>query len=250
MKILMVNDDGFESEGIVKLADALFNLGNKITVVAPDVCKSGMSHAMTFRKPVFVKKLIGKRWDYYSASGTPGDCVMLGLQILKDDPPDLIVSGINNEPNLGTDLSYSGTVNAAIEGSLHEIRSIAISGNGKEPGNFDYIIQVFLDNFDYFYKLTTPNTAISINIDGSKREHKGIKFAYMGERKYTDIFTVVQDSEGHTYTLGGEPVHESLNDDSDVSLYKNGYVTVTPLSVDRTDFKTLEKWKTECPPPA
>lgn len=244
MKILIVNDDGYTSDGIIKLAAALHAAGNKVTVVAPERCNSGMSHAMTFRKPVYVKTIDSHPWDTYSVSGTPADCVVLGLEILKEDKPDLVVSGINNEPNLGTDLSYSGTVNAAIEASLHKVRAIALSGYGKGEGEFDHIVDYFMKNFDYYLTLTDPEIAISININNGKmRENRGNRFAHMGERKYADIFTVVKESDGHTYTLGGDPIVSANSEDSDVVQFRQGYATITPLTADRTHYAQLEKWR-------
>lgn len=242
MNILLVNDDGYFSVSLTALAAAL-SKNHKVTVVAPDRCCSGMSHAMTFRRPVNVVRIRDYDWDCYAVSGTPADCVLLGLEILKFNAPDLIISGINNEPNLGTELTYSGTVNAAIEGSVRGIPSLAVSGSAHTEEDALYIVDFFMKNFEFYLSLVKPDIPISININGPRRGNKGHKLARMGERKYTEIYTVVEDGDGHSYTLNGEPIHSDDSEGSDVAAYRAGYATITPLTADRTNYKRLEELK-------
>ncbi len=121
--ILVTNDDGIDSPGIQALADELLELG-KVIVVAPDRDKSAVSHSLTMHRPLRIKTL-GK--DMIAIDGTPTDCVLLALQKILQGPPDLLVSGINNGPNLGDDISYSGTVAAALEATMQTIPSVAVS---------------------------------------------------------------------------------------------------------------------------
>src|SRR5579863_1688211 len=126
MRILVTNDDGVESPGIINVAEALRELGDVI-VVAPDGDRSAISHRVTFRDPVEIVPVHERSIPTYSCSGTPADCVILGAYEVFDEFPDLLVSGINCGANLGDDINYSGTVAAAIEGSIIGIPSVAVS---------------------------------------------------------------------------------------------------------------------------
>ena len=128
MKILLTNDDGIYSEGIQILKKQLDNIA-EVTVIAPDRERSTIGHALTLRKPLRVRKvkINGDFWGF-SLDGTPADCVIIGLlEIMKDEKPDMVVSGINRGPNLGDDIFYSGTVSAAVEGAMSNVLSLAIS---------------------------------------------------------------------------------------------------------------------------
>ncbi len=243
MRILIVNDDGFSSGGITALAEALCPK-HKITVVAPDRGRSGMSHALTFKQPVTVTKIDGFLWDCYKTSGTPADSVLIGVELLKNNPPDLILSGINDDLNLGTELTYSGTVHSAIEASLRGFPAMAISARARSEQDFRNTAAYFVQNFDYYMSITAPEFPISINIHSSEGGNIGNKLTHMGERKYLDIYTIVENGEAHTYTLDGEPLHsEKNNDDSDVVAFLAGYATITPLTADRTDYARLNALK-------
>lgn len=244
MKILLVNDDGYQSQGIIRLAKALQNASHEVHVVAPAICYSGGSHAMTFHKPIYVKKITDFDFFCLSVMGTPSDCVKFGLDFFSNGLPDLVISGINNSLNIGTDVVYSGTVNAAIEGAINGIPSIALSGDIDSDDDFDYIISYFLQHFDYYLSLITPEVPISINYNGAKKGNKGHKITSLGIRKFSDIYiSGGEDERGQQYTLVGEPVQIDNNPDCDVVWFAKGYATITPLQFDLTAFEHLVRLK-------
>ena len=219
MRILMVNDDGYASYGIKRLAERL-SAEHEVTVIAPAKCNSGMAHAMTFGKPIFLKKIEKYPTECYSLSGTPADCVKFGMEFIKEKI-DLVISGINTEPNIGTTVVYSGTAAAAMEASLYKVKAIAVSANPEKD-------------------------AINININNHKIGNKGHKFVSIGKRPFTDIYLVGESNEqGISHTLVGDPIEVENSVDSDVYAYSEGYATITPLTSDHTDYNVLKAWKTE-----
>lgn len=243
MRILLVNDDGYQSAGIIKLAKAL-QPHHEISVVAPATCHSGGSHAMTFHKPIYVKKITDYGYPCLSIAGTPADCVKFGLEVFAGVLPDLILSGINNSPNIGTDVVYSGTVHAAVEGSLNGIRSIALSGDVESDEDFDYIVSYILEHLDYYVLLATPEVPISVNVNGPREGNKGHKICPLGVRKFTDLYIVGgEDDRGQQHTLVGEPLLLDNNPDSDVEWLRQGYATITPIQYEMTDFGSIHRLK-------
>ncbi|HOK81510.1 MAG TPA: 5'/3'-nucleotidase SurE [Clostridia bacterium] len=241
MRILIVNDDGYQSQGIIRLAAALMK-EHEITVVAPSHCYSGGSHAMTFHKPIYVKKAEGFPYPCLSVVGTPSDCVKFGLELFSGDKPDLIISGINNTPNIGTDVVYSGTVNAAIEGAMNGIPSIALSADTESDDDFDYAIEYFLKHFDYYLALVTPEVPISINYNSRKVGNKGHRITPLGIRKFADLYiTGEEDERGKQYILVGEPMQIDNNPDCDVVWFHKGYATITPLAFELTAFGHIDR---------
>ncbi|MDR3185195.1 MAG: 5'/3'-nucleotidase SurE [Christensenellaceae bacterium] len=240
MNILLVNDDGFFSDGITKLAKALILCGHNVVEVAPDRCCSGMGHAETFNKEIKVYRRREFQWECYSISGTPCDCIIVGMEIMKNRALDMIISGLNLGTNLGTEILYSGTVNAAIEAKIRGIKSIALSGRIKKSSDFDYIIQLFIENFDYYATLIEDGDAISINYHDEATGNLDHKLAFTGTLYYEDVFTVIKKEDESTYILDGIPVIDAVQN-SDVTLFHEGYITVTPLSYCFTDFEKLTK---------
>ena len=188
MKILLVNDDGYKAHGIVKLATAL-SKEHEVVVIAPVKCMSGMAHAMTFGKPVYLKKIEKYPYECYSLSGTPADCVKLGSEFLKKKP-DLVISGINTEPNIGTTVVYSGTAAAAMEASLLGYRAMAVSSNPESEADYDYAVSFFLEHFDYYLSMASTEYALNININNASVGNKAHKIVPIGIRKFTDIYIV------------------------------------------------------------
>ena len=243
MKILLVNDDGYTSKGIRGLAQAL-SLNHEVTVVAPVICNSGKAHAMTFYKDLYLKKIEnnGENYDCYSFSATPADCVKIGVELMSSNPPDLIISGINNEPNIGTTIVYSGTAAAAMEGSLLGFKAIAVSGNPEDEDDFDYIIKYFVENLDYYLTLCSTDYALNVNVNNQKIGNVSHKIAPLGVRIYSDYYIVGEANEqGVPYKLVGEPLPVENVPDCDVSWFEKGYATITPLTSDHTSFTALDK---------
>jgi len=243
MRILIVNDDGYTSPGIVKLATALHGT-HEVNVVAPKICYSGYSHAMTFHKPIYVKQITDYIYPCLSVVGTPADCVKFGLEAFGGKWPDLILSGINNTPNIGTDVVYSGTVNAAVEGALNGVKSIALSGDIEKDEDFDYIVDYFIKHLDYYMQLVEPAMPISVNINGPAIGNKGHKICPLGVRKFSDLYIAGgEDERGQQHTLVGEPLILGNEIDCDVEWLKKGYATVTPIEYEMTDFARIAKLK-------
>ncbi len=242
MKILLVNDDGYTSVGIRNLAKAL-SKEHEVVVIAPLKCNSGMAHAMTFGKPIYLKKIEtqeGENYSCYSVSGTPADCVKLGTELMASSVPDLVISGINDEPNIGTTVVYSGTANAAMEASLLGYKAIAISSNPECDEDFDYVVDYFVKHFDFYLSICSKDYALNINVNNEKIGNIAHKLTPLGVRLYSDIYLVGEKNENGTpHTLVGNPLAVPNVDDCDVTWFSKGYATITPLTSDNTCFSAF-----------
>ena len=228
------------------LEKSLSGLG-MIILVAPENEQSATSHAITLDRPLRIKEYSANR---YSVTGTPTDCVLLAVHGILGARPDLVVSGINHGPNMGEDVTYSGTVAAAIEGNILGIDSIAISITSWDPDSFEaagnisrYLASRMLD------REAQGETALwNVNIPPlPKEELKGIRVTKLGSRIYNDSIVKKIDPRGKDYFWigGGEPGW-SVDEKSDFTAVNDGYVSITPLKVDITDYKSvieLEQWK-------
>lgn len=242
MNILITNDDSIESEGIKILAKNLIKLGN-IYIVAPQKPQSAGSHATTLHKPLRAEKYplgIGEALSF-RVSGTPADCVLLAIDILIKEKIDIIVSGINRGPNLGDDIIYSGTVAGAREGAINNRLSFAISVNDFENPNFELASQVSVKIIEKLVKLVNKtNLYFNINFP-NKDEIKGIKFAKLSRRRYKDRVFIGKDPFGKEYYWIGGVLDDPFEDGTDSKFVKEGFVTITPLLIDQTDYATLEE---------
>lgn len=253
MRILVTNDDGIFSEGIYKLAKHLKSKG-EVVVVAPDTERSASGHAITMHSPLKVKKvkLFDTEIEAYSVNGTPADCVKIGVEVLlKTRKPDIIVSGINNGPNLGTDVIYSGTVSAAVESAIMDIPAIAVSMGSYENEKFDdaakftsTILEKVVKNNDLH------NIIININYPSkSKNEIKGVKITTLGIRRYDNAFTERKDPWGNSYYWMSGTVRDIKQDiESDIAAINENFISITPIHFDLTHykhFKELKKWDLE-----
>jgi 5'-nucleotidase len=245
MRILVTNDDGVESPGIINVAEALRELGDVI-VVAPDGDRSAISHRVTFREPVEMAPVRGRSVTTYSCSGTPADCVILGAYEAFDEFPDLLVSGINCGANLGDDINYSGTVAAAIEGSIIGIPSIAVSlaiqwGDRETPFNWQSASDLTL-RLVREWRTRLPQTSfLNLNVpnvpDGTLR---GIRVTRQGRKRYEERLLREEDGEhGATFRISGRYDMRSAELGTDLEAVREGYASVTPISIDRTDDSLL-----------
>lgn len=234
MKILLVNDDGIKGKGLIELAKKL-NKSHDIVVIAPTAECSGKSHSITFNGALNYNHIVdfGDNILAYSVDGTPVDCVKFGLDVIcQDNMPDLILSGINNELNIGTDVLYSGTVNAAIEGAIMEIPSIAISLASKD--DFEYACEFIDKNLKSLAEMIESyETILNINIPSPKVEDiKGIKTTKVGVMRYSDRYELRNNDKESGYYLMGEPIAVPENPENcDVEWSKKGYITITPLKI-------------------
>jgi len=242
--ILLSNDDGIQAEGLRRLKVGLAEAipGVRLTIVAPDREQSASSHALTLTAPLRIHEH-GK--GEYAVTGTPTDCVLIAVQdLLADDRPDIVISGINHGPNMGEDIHYSGTVAAAVEGSILDSPSLAISlgSRGREPEEWEAA--------DHFVRTTLPGwlarpwphrTLLNVNVPAGPIDGvSGLRIAKLGTRVYEDVITRKVDPRGHDYYwIGGDPVSDSSDENSDFGMHRQGYITVTPLHLDLTDYKAM-----------
>ncbi len=240
MRILFVNDDGYDSIGLHAVAD-LFKAEHEIAVVAPDSSRSAFSHAVTL-KPVELKwrKIDGYDYDVFATSGTPVDCVKIGLKHFFAKP-DLVISGINNGKNAGTDILYSGTVSAASDAASLGYKAIALSVFSHEASDaeFNALARFFKDNFERLTSIDMPpHTCLNINYPPCAP--RGVKFAKMNTAlTYVDAYTRTENS----IALSGRRDYSGMDVDTDEALLLQGYVTITPITTDRTDYGALKKLK-------
>jgi 5'-nucleotidase len=240
MMILVCNDDGIQSDGILTLEEALRPIG-EIYTVAPDRPQSSMSHALTLHRPLRVQEIAARR---LAVDGTPSDCVKLALTGLLPVRPDLVISGINKGPNLGDDIIYSGTVSAAIEGALLRIPSIAVSlvtfkdFDFRAAAEFTAILVSRIQERGGI----PPETLLNVNVPPvPKQELKGWRLTRMGKRHYSEnIVERVDPRGGKYYWIGGDDLGFANEDGTDCVAVHEGYISVTPLQVDLTNYKVLE----------
>ena len=248
MNILLTNDDGIDAYGLRVLAQELSRIG-RVSLAAPEKNHSGAAHGMTVTEPLRVipkeyPAITGPAW---AITGTPVDCVKLAIDQLLPERPDIVISGINNGPNLGTDIVYSGTVAAALEGWLHQLPAIAVSVSNEwrhtDIGNYELAAHIAAD---YAQRLVTgdlPRTLLNINVPGNVPEDvKGIKYAGQGWRWYTGAYEKRTDPNGRDYYwLTGKPYDIPTDGTTDVEVIAEGYVSVTPLFSDLTDRELLQR---------
>jgi len=244
--ILITNDDGIHSPGIKALQSALASLGNTV-VIAPDRDNSAVSHSLTMNRPLKVHKLADK---IYTVDGTPTDCVALGLKKILTTPPDLLVSGINGGVNLGDDISYSGTVSAAIEGTMYGIPSMALSVGGEPPYDYRAAEQVARCMALKIFANSLPeNTLLNINVP-SGSAYGRIQVTRQGRRLWENAIQETLDPRGtkHYWIGGGTPVADS-GEDTDVHAFASGNVSITPIQLDLTNHAGItylkEQWLLE-----
>lgn len=238
--ILITNDDGIHSPGLKALAGALEEIG-EVYVIAPDRERSAAGHALTLHKPLRATEVV-PRW--YVVDGTPTDCVTLGVMGMLKEKPDLLASGINLGANLGDDITYSGTVSAAFEGTLLGIPSFAISA--LEPLRQDlnaaaaFAARLALVVLE---RSLPPDTLLNVNVPPG--ELIGVEVTRQGKRSYNELIVEKIDPRGKTYYWigGGEPIWEHLGG-TDYEAVVQGKVSITPLHLDLTNHHATEALKT------
>lgn len=245
MRILVSNDDGIYARGLQVLAKAMQEIG-EVLVVAPDREQSGTGHSITVHRPLRVEKakIPGLDIEGWAVDGTPSDCVKLAIEDLLNEPPDIVVSGINSGPNLGTDVLYSGTVSAAIEGAINGFTSVAVSLASYSYRNYRPSGAFIKDFISRLKKNRLPRGfLININVPGVEKP-LGVKVTHLGDRRYINIFEKRVDPRGRTYYwMAGEPLETENTMGTDVEAIKDNYISITPLHFDLTDYVALEQLK-------
>jgi len=248
MNILISNDDGIESKGILLLAEALKELGD-VTVVAPHRERSTSGHSLTLHKPL---RCIEVKPKYFAISGTPADCVYMATRYILKRKPDLIISGVNRGANLGNDIYYSGTVAAAREGAYWGVKSIAFSLCLDKTFNLEK--KPHWETATKFAKIFIPlavrkdypiHNLLNVNIPNlPSSEIKGVKISKLGRRFYSDQIEERFDPRGKSYYwLGGSYKGFDEIPESDCVDVDNGFISVTPLKLDCTDYTLLSEFK-------
>lgn len=250
MNILVSNDDGIHASGLHALAASLADIGH-VTVAAPDRERSAAGHAITMRDPL---RAVQVSFDItgvraYAVEGTPADCIKLGIDVLMDDKPDVVFSGINRGANLGTDVIYSGTVSAAIEGAIFNIPAVAMSVTSYEYLDYSAAAVLAADICRTLIEHDMPsNILLNVNIPPMPIEEiKGIRITHMGVKRYKNNYEQRYDPRGRPYYwLTGELIEEANDETSDIIAIEQGYVSITPIHYDLTKYdmiKELKRWQ-------
>jgi 5'-nucleotidase len=240
--ILVTNDDGILSPGIQILAKRLREL-DKVVIVAPDRERSAAGHSMTLHRPLLIEEI---KESMFSVNGTPTDCVNIAVKGLLKEEPRLVVSGINKGPNLGDDVTYSGTVAGAIEGILLGIPSFAISLAAREDFRFAEAAEVAVRTADKILKEGLPEgTLLNVNVPNLPvADMQGTRITRLGKRIYHQMTVERVDPRGKKYYWigGGEPDWER-EEGTDLDAIDRKFVSITPLHLDMTDYASFDRMR-------
>ena len=246
MRILVTNDDGIDSPGLTVLAEALKAIG-EVWVVAPDRERTAVAHAVTLHKPLRLHRLAPRT---FSVNGTPVDCVNLALLKVMPKPPAIVVSGINKGVNLGDDVLYSGTVSAAMEGTILGIPSIAVSQEGRESFRFpvaaDYALRIVRQ---VLAQGLPEETLLNVNVPNrALRSIKGVRVTCLSRRRFHNPIIEKLDPHGRKYYwIAGTRVSWSRSKNADHEALEDGRVSITPIHLDCTNHVVLDQlrgWET------
>ena len=247
MRILVTNDDGYHAPGLKALEEIAAHFSDDVWVCAPAEEQSGAGHSLTLNRPVRLHKFAERR---FAVTGTPTDSVMMALREVMDGAPDLILSGVNRGANLGDDITYSGTVSAAMEGALAGIRSIALSQvygpdniGSEETDMFAAALKWGPKAIEPLLKVPfDPRTLININFPPCHSDDvQGIRATRQGFHDYSRGSIVEgKDPRGHRYFwFGLHAIEHTLDHGTDLEAIADGYVAVTPLQLDLTHHSSL-----------
>lgn len=233
--ILVTNDDGVHAAGLLALAEALDTLG-EVYVVAPDREQSAVGHALTLHRPLRVERLAERR---YAVNGTPSDCVNLGVLGLLPEAPVLVVAGINHGSNLGDDVTYSGTVSAAMEGTLLGVPSMAVSQADPDADGFERAGPIArLVATRVLVEGLPAKTLLNVNVP--RGGVRGVRMTRLGHRVYRDKVVREVDPRGRPYYwVGAGPPEWQEDEASDIAAVHGGLASVTPLHLDLTHYGAL-----------
>lgn len=240
-RILVTNDDGVSAGGVAALAEAVARLG-RVVVVAPEREMSAISHALTLSQPL---RMVEVGEDRYAISGTPTDCVYIGIVKILGGDVDLVVSGINRGANLGEDIHYSGTVAGAVEGRLLGFPAIAFSQIVGDGADIDKAAAFAAGLAEAVLERRAPQPLL-LNVNFPPGAARGVRLTRLGRRHYQQSVEENVDPRGrHYYWIGGGECHREQSPDTDVQAARDGYISVTPLQLDLTDAdaaRQLSSW--------
>ena len=242
MNVLVCNDDGINSEGIIALALMLSKKGYNVTVFAPDGNRSCFAHSITFFREVVIEKTqFVNDIPAFSLSGTPADCVKYAITHSKTKF-DVVCSGINHGSNLGTAVHYSGTVSACFEANLLGVKAIAFSCPEYKKGDFDAVAEICVDIMERYYSSLDTTFTLNVNVPPIKIGEvvAGERITPLGERRYSDDYEFVKEN---TFIVTGDPIPVDNPEDCDVEWFYKNYVTITPVLLDRTAYSIIDRLK-------
>jgi 5'-nucleotidase len=264
MKLLVGNDDGIFAPGIRALANTLAAAGHQVTVVCPDRERSATGHGLTIHRPLRAEQVEGifhPTVAAWACSGTPTDCIKLALEAILEGPPDFLLSGINQGSNLGTDVLYSGTVSAAMEGVIAEVTSIALSLTSFTEPEFQVAADYAVTLVQQLMAQPLPEPMLlNVNIPALPiSQIAGVKTTRQGLRRYHDIFEKRLDPRGKSYYwLAGEaledldtPVTHPKDREliTDVQAIREGFISITPLQYNLTHYDRIDRIQSWLPLP-
>lgn len=246
MNILLTNDDGIYAQGLWAVYRQL-SRKHEIQVVAPDRERSAVGHAITLNEPLRSKKIeINNEFQGVAVSGTPVDCIKLGVREILDIKPDLVISGINPGINVGTNINYSGTVAAAREAALYGIPAIAVSIQGHAPALYAAAARAVEVVADFVFEKGLPfGTVLNVNIpDLPVEEIAGVKISRQGIAVFTDYFDKRVDPRNRTYYWQGSDLQNTFDHpDMDGAVLQENYISITPIKCDMTDYMAVDELK-------
>lgn len=246
MNIIISNDDGITSNGIIKLAERLAK-DNEVLIVAPDGNRSAFSHSLTLSDTITVKEencIEGCK--AFAISGTPADCVKFAKLKFNDFNADIVVSGINKGHNIGSDILYSGTVSVACEAAFFGHVAFAFSAFSHDDENdFELYSEYAVKLINLLLPISTAGDIWNINFpDTEKEDIKGVKFTQLGKQVYSDKYVKISENE---YLLTGKRLkHYDNDEDCDVEWIQKGYITVTPILFNKTNYQKIKEIKEKC----
>ena len=245
--IFVTNDDGISAKGIGSLIEVALEFG-EVLVIAPDKPQSGMGHAITMNHPIRLEKsILFADCEAYTCSGTPVDCVKIGIYEVMHRKPDLILSGINHGDNASSNVLYSGTMSAAVEGAMENIPSIGFSlSDHNSDADFSEAKEIARQIIqDSLISVFPSHVCLNVNIPKKgESKIKGIKICRQAHAFWDDRFDKRIDQFGKPYYwLTGEFLNQDMEEDTDLFALENGYASVVPTQFDMTAYKVIEQFK-------
>ena len=242
MRILLTNDDGINGTGLWALAEEIKRRGHEVVIAAPFNQQSGMSHALSVLREIEYRRFDNLDCEAWTFDGTPTDCVKIYLEGMSEDEKfDAVISGINDGANLATDVLYSGTVGAALEGFLHDIASLAVSRDKNSVIPLDTCAAATLDYLEKLLALKREPFLHNLNFPKKLNADK-LEFAStrLGRRDYINAFTSRTDDEGRAYfRIGGTICDIDAGEGTDIHAAERGFISVTPLNFDANDYEAI-----------
>lgn len=248
MRLLLTNDDGIFAPGLEVLRTTVADVAESIYIIAPDRERSATGHSITVHRPIRVREATYNPGNCrgWIVDGTPADCVKLGLDSLLPENPDLVIAGINFGPNLGTDVLYSGTVSAAMEGLINGVPALAVSlASHREPAFAcaAEFVRRLVPLVARYRDTLARGTLLNINVPPG--EPVGCRITRLGNLRYADAVTRRTDPRGRDYYwMAGRAFSADEDDpDTDIGAVRDGYISITPVQFDLTDYRAMEALK-------